>query len=89
VGTSSGWRSCEEVEDRLPDGRHAWLRWRSRDSFLSRCFEAPELKEGVGDHCHQRMSMYSRPGSTFEVVETESSLSCWCDCSQTHLALIV
>jgi hypothetical protein len=27
VRTSSGWRSCEEVEDRLPDGRHAWL-WR-------------------------------------------------------------
>jgi hypothetical protein len=29
VRTSSGWRSCEEVEDRLPDGRHAWLWWRS------------------------------------------------------------
>ena len=29
VGTLSGWRSCEEVEDRLPDGRHAWLWWRS------------------------------------------------------------
>src|SRR5665213_2466799 len=35
VRTSSGWRSCEEVEDRLPDGRHAWLWWRSRDSFFS------------------------------------------------------
>jgi len=29
VRTLSGWRSCEEVEDRLPDGRHAWLWWRS------------------------------------------------------------
>ena len=29
VRTSSGLRSCEEVEDRLPDGRHAWLWWRS------------------------------------------------------------
>ena len=27
VRTLSGWRSCEEVEDRLPDSRHAWL-WR-------------------------------------------------------------
>ena len=29
VRTLSGWRSREEVEDRLPDGRHAWLWWRS------------------------------------------------------------
>ena len=29
VRTLSGWRSCEEVEDRLPDGRHTWLWWRS------------------------------------------------------------
>ena len=29
VRTLSGRRSCEEVEDRLPDGRHAWLWWRS------------------------------------------------------------
>ena len=29
VRTLSGWRSCEEVEDRLPDGRHAWLWGRS------------------------------------------------------------
>jgi hypothetical protein len=36
VRTSSGWRSCEDVEDRLPDGRHAWLWWRSRAS--STCF---------------------------------------------------
>lgn len=28
-----GWRSCEEVEDRLSDGRHAGLRWRSSDFF--------------------------------------------------------
>src|SRR5271163_913308 len=24
VRTSPGWRACEEVEDGLPDGRHAW-----------------------------------------------------------------
>jgi TolB-like protein/class 3 adenylate cyclase len=29
VRTLPGWRSCEEVEDRLPDGRHAWLWWGS------------------------------------------------------------
>jgi hypothetical protein len=29
VRTSPGWRSCEDVEDRLPDSRHTWLWWRS------------------------------------------------------------
>src|ERR1700692_4263456 len=58
VRTSSWWGACEEVEDRLPDCRHARLRRRFRDSFFpSRCFEAAGLEEGVGDHCHQGMSM--------------------------------
>ena len=35
VGASPGWRPCEEVEDGLPDGRHARLWWRSPDSFFS------------------------------------------------------
>ena len=35
VGASLGRRPCEEVEDGLPDGRHAWLWRRSRDSFFS------------------------------------------------------
>ena len=30
--TSSGWRSSEEVEDRLPDSRHAWLWWGAHDA---------------------------------------------------------
>ncbi len=35
VRASPGWRPCEEVEDSLPDGRHARLwRW-SPDSFFS------------------------------------------------------
>src|ERR1700678_4515680 len=35
VWASLGWRSCEEIEDGLPDGRHARLwRW-SPDSFFS------------------------------------------------------
>ena len=58
VRTSAGWRSCEEVEDGLPDGRHARLWWRPRDSFFpSRCFEAAGLEEGEGDHRHQAMSV--------------------------------
>jgi transposase len=35
VGASLGWRPCEEVEDGLPDGRHARLWRRSPDSFFS------------------------------------------------------
>ena len=29
------------------------------------------LQEGVGDHGHQRMSVQSMPGTTFEVIEPE------------------
>ena len=39
--------------------------------FPSRCFEAAELEEGVGDHGHQGVSVQPGPGSTFEVVEAE------------------
>jgi hypothetical protein len=58
VGASPGWRPCEEVEDGLPDGRHARL-WRGPPTlfFSSRCFEAARLEEGVGDHGHQGMSV--------------------------------
>ena len=35
VGASPGWRPCEEVEDGLPDGRHARLWRRSPNSFFS------------------------------------------------------
>ena len=35
VRASPGWRPCEEVEDGLPDGRHARLWRRSPDSFFS------------------------------------------------------
>ena len=53
-----GWKPDEEVEDGLPDGGHARLWWRSCDfSFPSRCFEAAGLKEGVGDHRHQGVSV--------------------------------
>ena len=39
-----GWRACEEIEDGLPDGRHARLwRWSSDFFFPSRCFEAAGL----------------------------------------------
>ena len=29
------------------------------------------LKEGVGDHCHERMPMQALPGSALKVIETE------------------
>ena len=35
VRTSGGWRSCEEIEDGLPNRRHARLRRRAPDSFFS------------------------------------------------------
>jgi hypothetical protein len=35
VGASLGRRPCEEIEDGLPDGRHARLWRRSADSFFS------------------------------------------------------
>jgi len=35
VRASQGWRLFEEIEDRLPDGRHARLWRRSCDSFFS------------------------------------------------------
>src|SRR4051812_24990618 len=35
VGASQRRRLGEDVEDSLPDGRHARLRWRSEDSFFS------------------------------------------------------
>lgn len=39
--------------------------------FPSRCLEAAGLKEGVGDHCHQGVSVQSCPGSAFKVIETK------------------
>ena len=58
VGASPGWRPCEEVEDGLPDGRHARLWWWSSNSFFpSRCFEAAGLQESVSDHGHQGVSV--------------------------------
>jgi len=35
VGASLGWRPCEEVEDGLPDGRHARL-WRRSPTLFFR-----------------------------------------------------
>jgi len=62
VRASSGRRSREEVEDGLPDGRHARL-WRRRcDTFFpSRRFEAAGLEKGEGDHRHQAMSVQPCP----------------------------
>ena len=39
--------------------------------FPSRCLEAAGLKECIGDHGHQGVSVQPGPGSAFEVVEAE------------------
>ena len=36
MGASPGWRSCEKIEDCLPDGRHAQLWRRPPNSFFFR-----------------------------------------------------
>ena len=48
MGASQGWRAFEEVEDGLPDGRHARLWRRSPDSF----FSVPLLYLGGGHRYH-------------------------------------
>jgi hypothetical protein len=72
MGASLWRRSDEETDDGVTHGRQAWLRRRSGDSFFPpRAGEAAMLEEGVGDHCHERMTMKTGPGSPLEVVETE------------------
>src|SRR3546814_9619262 len=57
--------------------------------FPSRLSEAAALQEGVGHHCHERVTVQADPGTPLEVVEVElSSLSCCCACSQIQRALI-
>ena len=65
---AASWRrSREKVQDRVPDGRHGWLRRWSGDYFIpSRRGEAAGLEEGVGDHRHQGVPVQARPGSAFE-----------------------
>src|SRR4029077_18420742 len=48
--------------------------------FPSRCFLAAGWEEGVAAHRHQRVSMESRPGSTFEVVEPKLLLELLVGC---------
>ena len=67
------WWLGDKFEDGLPHGWQSWLRRWAVDFFFSpsRCFEPTILKEGVGDHCHERMPMQALPGSAFKVIETE------------------
>ena len=59
------WWLGDKFEDGLPHGWQSRLRRWTVDSFFrSRCFEPAILKEGVGDHCHERMPMQALPGST-------------------------
>jgi len=48
------------------------------------------LKEGVGDHRHERMPMQALPGSALKVIETEFFFQLLMSpCSQIHRALTV
>ena len=65
-------QSSEEFEDCVAHGGQSWLRRRAVDSFFPpRCCETAVLEEGVGDHCHKRVSVKPLPGSPLEVIETE------------------
>src|SRR5215831_8010554 len=62
--------SSDESDDGVTDGRQAWLRRRSVDSFFpSRFIEATVLQESEGEHRHECMAVKALPGSPFEVVE--------------------
>src|SRR6266702_7022260 len=66
------WQSSDDLDDGVTHGWQAWLRRRSVDSFFPpHFFEATVLKEGKGDHGHERMAVKALPGSSFEVIEAE------------------
>ena len=53
-------RPGEIVDDRLADGGQARLRRRPGDSS-PRSSEAARLEEGVGDHCHEGVTVQAYP----------------------------
>ena len=57
--------------------------------FPTRGLEAAGLKEGIGHHGHQSVSVQPEPRSAFEVVEAKFLLHLLMRLLQTHLALIV
>ena len=66
------WWLGDKFEDGLPHGWQSWLRrWPVDFFFPPCCFEPAILKEGVGDHRHERMPMKALPGSALKVIETE------------------
>ena len=66
------WGSSDERDDGVTHSRQAWLRRRFVDFFFPpHFFEATILKEGEGEHRHERMAMKTLPGSPFEVVEAK------------------
>jgi hypothetical protein len=72
VRASDRWRLGEIVEDGLPDGWQAWLRWRSLAPFFRPGDgQAARLEKGECHHGHQGMAMQSDPRSSFEMIEAE------------------
>jgi len=56
-------QSSDELDDGVTNGWQGWLRQRSVDSFFPpHFFEAAMLKEGKGDHRHERMTVQAWPG---------------------------
>src|SRR5690606_30688652 len=62
------WRSGEEVDYRLPDGRHGRLRRRSRVSF----FSAPPRLDGGPEERHRRSSSSARGGVVRSMIGPQS-----------------
>ena len=46
-------------------------RWTVDFFFPLRCFETAVLEKGVGDHRHERMTVKTLPGSSFEVIKAK------------------
>ena len=70
----AGRRLCKCDEDCVTDGGEAWLVWRPEDSFSPSGFAEPAgLEEGVGDHCHERVSVQAHSRAALEVIQAKSA----------------
>lgn len=58
--------TARRIAGTLGCGGPSWILF-----FPVRFGEATALQIGVGDHCHQRVTMQAMPGSALEVIETQ------------------